>query len=383
MSLFIAERLIQNLHEVSELARLAMSFVDGGSEWLHWAVHEPTANYQFEDESEMAAAVQEGLHVSRFAFLPQLGLMVSPVKLMTLGLPDLRVLANAEAGEKESKVGAHARRILSAHDLLTQADFDTGTAFLTELGVAGAALFQFATFGDRLAIYDLVRSSVGQEDTDLSLQKEAAAFAVAQGRTAQEFVDFYAIYMALAAKGGARNDTPAKRAATAQSALHTLLPLMFGALNCPEVEGLVSPEEVTEAVKLWLSWGRSVGFSRLSSGARQIVENTRFKNEGQHEAREIVDAYLAASRALLAIRAPHRSFMAQDGATCQFSVESHEHEAELQLDPLGVISLTWFRRRRKPEPQPKPKSESKVEPKPEPAPPKARAAVQNPKESAS
>ena len=38
MSLFIAERLIQNLHEVSELARLAMSFVDGGSEWspLHY-----------------------------------------------------------------------------------------------------------------------------------------------------------------------------------------------------------------------------------------------------------------------------------------------------------------------------------------------------------
>ena len=28
-----------------------------------------------------------------------------------------------------------------------------------------------------------------------------------------------------------------------------------------------------------------------------------------------------------------------------FHVEHHKHEAEIQLDPLGIITLSWFRAR--------------------------------------
>lgn len=344
MTIAIADRWIQELGDLSELARLAIAFVDGGIEWLQWAIVEPGVRYVFPDESALAAGIQQGLHASRFALAPTLGLMVSPVKLMSMGLGDLKVLARAETGESGAKSGVHVRRVMDAHSLLTQADFDSGTAYLDELNVASAPVFQFMAFPDRLAIYDLARDAVQDEAQNLPLEQEAAQFAAAQARTPCEFADYFRIYMALAGKLP-RADTPAKRASHAEAALHALLPRLFGALDCPQVEGLVAPAEVAEAVAAWLNIGRAIGFPRLSAGACQIVLHTRYKGEVGYQAQEFVSAYIAAAQALLAAQPPSRGVMAQDGATCAFRVESGEHEGMLQLDPLGVISLASFQRK--------------------------------------
>jgi hypothetical protein len=233
---------------------------------------------------------------------------------------------------------------MDAHGLLTQADFDSGTAWLKELGVDAAPVFQFMNFEDRLSIYDMVRTSVKNEDQDTPLEQEAAAFAVDQARTPREFSDYFRIYMALARKLP-RADTKTKRTAHAQAALHALLPRLFGALDCPQVQGLVAPGEVTEAVNAWLAMGRAVGFPRLSAGACQIVEHTRYKGEVGHYAQEFVTAYVSAAQAVLSAHPPRRGLMAQDGATCAFPIETHEHEAVLQLDPAGVISLASFQKK--------------------------------------
>jgi hypothetical protein len=344
MTVTLADKWIQDLGDVSELARLAIAFVDGGIEWLQWAIVEPGVRYAFPDESAMAAGIQQGLQVSRFALTPRIGLMVSPVKLMSMGLADLKVLALAETGDSGSKVGVHARRVMDAHGLLTQTDFDSGAALLQELKVDTAPVFQFMGFEDRLAIYDLARTSVQGGDQNLPLEQEAAAFAAAQARTPREFADYFRIYIGLAQKLP-RADTPAKRASHAEAALHALLPRLFPALDCPQVRGLVAPDEVAEAVSAWLAMGRTVGFPRLSAGACQIVLHTRYKGEVGHYAQEFVSSYVAAAQALLSAQPPRRGRMAQDGATCAFPVDGAEHEAVLQLDPAGVISLASFQRK--------------------------------------
>lgn len=344
MTIAIADRWIQELGDLSELARLAIAFVDGGIEWLQWAIVEPGVRYVFPDESALAAGIQQGLHASRFALAPKLGLMVSPVKLMSMGLADLKVLARAETGESGAKIGVHARRVMDAHGLLTQADFDSGAAYLQELGVASAPVFQFMTFPDQLAVYDLAKTSVEADEQNLPLEQEAAQFGVAQARTPIEFADFFRIYMSLAQKLP-KADTPAKRQSHAEAALHALLPKLFGALDCPQVGGLVPPAQVAEAVAAWLTMGRAVGFPRLSAGACQIVLHTRYKGEVGYQAQEFVSAYIAAAQALLSAQAPQRGLMAQDGATCAFRIASGEHEGVLQLDPLGVISLASFERK--------------------------------------
>ena len=210
-------------------------------------------------------------------------------------------------------------------------------------------MFQFMVYEDLKAVYELFRDFVRQDDEDLAIEKEAAAFGVDQGRTPREFADYFRVYIGLTNKNGLAKSSERRR--QAEIAVQALAPNLFGQLNCPEVDGLVPPKAVAEAIELWLAWGNSVGFARLSAGVREIVLNTDYSGETGQAARSFVDRYVAGAQHLLSTAHVHRGLMAQDGATCTFPIEHHSHEGEVQLDPLGIISLSSFRAR--PEPIPR------------------------------
>lgn len=342
MTVFIASRHIPHPGALSELGRLALKFIDGGMQWLDWAAASAAASYDFPDETAFLANVQQGLHGSPLTLLPRLELVISPVKLMTLSLADLRTIAKAEDGDGSSVVAVQIRKILGAHGLLIQSDLAAGRIFLAEAGVADAPVFQFMGIDDHLAVYGLLQQLEGQNAQNPELSKEAAAFAARQGRTPAEFVDYYKCFLHLAAKLDALGTSAAHRAELAESALHTLLPLLFGTLDCPDVGGLVSPGEVARAVGAWLARGRRIGFARISDGVQQIVQHTAFKSETGDAARTIVNQYLSAAQAFLAAVNAERGEMRQDGASCVFPLKSGDQEAELQLDSAGNITLRRF-----------------------------------------
>ncbi|KVH37499.1 hypothetical protein [Burkholderia cepacia] len=340
MTVSVAGKLIPLPAALSEGGRLALAFIDGGIEWLGWAANAPAARYDFADETQLVAAVQQGLHASRFALLPQLGLMVSPVKLLTLSTADLRTLASAESGDDSDIVAAQVRQILSAHGLLTREDLAAGVSFLEQLSVNSAPLFQAPGFDEKLALTRLMYP--GQAAQQPALQREAASFALKQARTVHEFCDFYRLYLDRAEQLGGDATTPEQREVAATDAMHALLPLCFGALDCPQVQGLTGPPEVASSVRNWLARGRTMGFTRLSLGAQQIVRHTSYKGETGDAARRIVDFYLHSAQSFLASQQVYHGLMGQDGATCSFSVETGQLRAELQLNSHGVISLADF-----------------------------------------
>lgn len=349
MTLFIGDQVIQTANSLSERARLALSFIDGGREWATWAMTVRTAPYAFADESAFVDAVQQGLHAARLLLMPRLGLMVSPVKLMTMDASELSALQEAEKGRGGPKDAARIQRILDHHDLRTAADLNKVGPFLDSLGVGGRPVFQALEFSDRLALLELI----GSLDDDAPpaapppLDQEAAAFAADEARTPMEFIDYFNVYRDLANKP---NASPAAddRLKSAQDAIHGLLPLLFWALGCPQVPGLVAPAEVAEAVKLWVATGKSVGFARLSAGVREIVAHTHYSAQGGQAPREYLKGYLKAARELLDQAEISRGLMGQDGATCVFPIASQRCEAWLKLDPEGVITLSAFRLKRRP-----------------------------------
>jgi len=352
MTVSVAGKLTPRPQALSNLGQLALAFIDGGFEWLPWAANAPTARHDFTDETQLVATVQQGLHASPFALLPRLELMVSPVKLMTLGLADLQVLARAEGGDDSAVVAAQVRRILADHRLLTRRDMAAGGSFLVQLGVAAAPLFQALGFDESVAVVGLMQLPQGTQE--LALQQEAAAFAVQQARTVPEFCDFYRLYLDRAERLGAQAATPEQRTAAATSAMQALLPALFGALDCPQIQGLVGPAEVALTVSNWLTRGRIVGFARLSHGAQQIVQHTAYKGETGDAAKRIVDLYLSASQSFLASNRAERGLMGQDGATCVFPIEAAQLRAELQMGSGGVISLHDFGTKPMPAPTPVP-----------------------------
>jgi hypothetical protein len=343
MTISVAGRPIPQAASLSELCRLVLAFIDGGQEWLAWALATPTARYDFADETTLVAQVQQGLHASPLALLPVLTLLVSPVKLMTLGLADLRALAKAESGDTSTVVAAQMQRVLADHRLLPQADLAAVDSWLAGLGVDHAPLFQAMGLAERVALCELMR---GPNDPDAApadvLDQEAAAFAIQQARTPLECVDYVRFYQALAAQPGASAQTPEARANQATQTMQGLLPLFFGALDCPQLSGLPSPGEVSQTVSGWLTSGRRVGFSRLSEGLQQFVRHTSYHNETGDAAQRLVELYIGSAQSFLAAARPRLSRMGQDGSTCTYTLEAGNQQAELQLGANGVISLRSY-----------------------------------------
>lgn len=341
MTITLAGRLVQDGTNVSPQCRLTLSFVDGGLQWLEWALTSPSARYDFSDETTLVSAVQQGLHASPLALLPHLALMVSPVKLMTLSQADLRTLRKAEDGDPNQVVTAQLTQMLSAHQLRTLGDLTAGSALLAQWGVAGAPVFQVMNLQDREMVYELLQCVPDDSETTGDLASEAAQFAVQQARTPCEFVDYYKVYLGLAAKQPVAS-TPDQRSALAQQAMTTLLPSLFQALDCPSVQDLPSPQQVAEVVKNWLTSGKRLGFARLSLGLQQIVESSPYKGETGDAALKIARTYLDSAQAFLAANRPYKARMGQDGATCLFYLQSGDQIGELELSSTGTISLRRY-----------------------------------------
>ncbi|HKR24817.1 MAG TPA: hypothetical protein VJS15_06125 [Allosphingosinicella sp.] len=346
MTVSVAGRPIHHRAGIHEPGRLVLGLIDGGAEWLDWAIDAPQALYHFDDETALVAGVQDGLHASPFLLLRQRGLMVSPATLMTFSRADLKALAQGERPGNGKAATARADKVVSDHKLATQADLADGSAFLTELKVADEPVFQFMGLGDRLAMHGLFQESIRSEAPEEALQQEAAAFAVGQSQSPLEFADFYLAYLqyvaTLAAKGTQPQD-PADRAALVEAAVHILEPLLFHALECPRVDGPTAPWEVATAIQEWLMMGRQLGFSRLSQGVQQVIAHAGYTGQDSDEAEGIVAAYLAGAQALLASQELGPGRIGQDGASYAYHVESSSMQADIALGPDGIVTLSSFR----------------------------------------
>ncbi|MBB4592000.1 hypothetical protein [Xanthomonas cannabis] len=337
MSVSIAGRLISMPTMLSTLGRQCLAFIDGGTQWLAWAIQSPDVRYDFPDETSLLDEVQQGLHGTRLALLPQLELKVSPVKLMTLSATDLGTLAQAEAGDSGSVVKAQLQRIFRDNALYTASDLAAGRSLLTQLKVDGAGVFQSLDLEESLALRQLAAEAPPTNVTP-ALQQEAAAFAVEQAQTPLEFCDYYRFYLACTANIAAADE----RAHAAASALQTLLLLLFTTLDCPQLQGLPSPNEVERSVAEWLARGRQIGFARLSLAAQQIIQHTRYQGNGDEQAAsDAIRLYLQSAQGFLSANRPSRGVLGQDGNSCVFAMQSDTLAALLQVNG-GVISLRDF-----------------------------------------
>jgi hypothetical protein len=338
MTVTIAGRPIFRL--AGKHSRLVLGLIEGGREWLEWAIYDPVARYHFDDEGALVAGVQAGLHASTLLLLPNIGLLVGPLKLMTLDLKYLHMLVEAEACPKPDK--AMVRKLCGHHGLVTQSQLADDEIVLEKLGLASRPVLEGMAFDDQLAIHALLVEEKAEIDPD------AAAFAADQARTPLEFVDYYLAYQQYLAR--LPKPPPIKeRAARVRAAFETLRPLLFQALDSPRVDAMAAPSEVAAAIDEWLMMGRRLGFSRLSQGVQQVIAHTEFPGSYEDDAPRIVARYLADAQDLLGSAELHHPQIGQDGASCTFQIRSDTGDAAIALSRDGIITLSRFTRRfRKP-----------------------------------
>lgn len=341
MSLFLAGQSVRSETNLSAAARLTLALIDGGVDWFDWAAAAPATRYDFADETQLVAAVQQGLHAAPLTLLPRLGLLASPIKLLSLGAGDLQALTEAEAADAPAGALARARERLAAHQLLAQDALAAGTGFLAQLGVDGAPLFQAVDLDGRLALAVLAGMGEVARHPEF-VQHEAAAFAVANARSVLEFTDLFRFYLDSAERLGNPSAQASQRREAADAALAHLYPALFGALDCPQVVGLPSPGDVARVVCDWVASGRALGFVRISRGALQVARHGGYRGERGEQAQRLVARYLADATAFLMESEIASGVLGQDGGTCSYPIGREGRHAVVQLSHGGLISLATY-----------------------------------------
>lgn len=337
MSLNLGGHIITHPAALSPSSRLVLDLIDGGIQWVDWAVASPTGRYSFADEADLLSRVQQKLHASGFMLLPRLQLLISPVTLLSLGLDDLQLLAAVEAGDESAASIIKIRALLAAQGWLTRNDLSLARDFLTELGLSSMPLFQAPGLSDSLELHKLL---VGENDTTLDQMQEAADFAVQQATTPREFCDYCRFYLGLAA-ADTTDTTPAARSQKALAVLTTLASLVFGALDCPQLSGSASPAEIRAAISSLNAQQKLLGFSSVARAVQQVARHTGFPTTASSTTAQAVQQYLLATLAFLGAANRYTARLEQD-ATVVARLEGDSRYAELCLDSSGMLRLSEF-----------------------------------------
>lgn len=315
---------------LSEQGRLVIALIDGGREWLDWAMASPTHRYEFGDTAELVAAVQAGLHGTPVSFLSDLGLQISPLKLMTMAAEDLRTLAKGQDGFAPALAS-----VLERHHLVSQADFGLIRTFLNALGVDGEPIFQARSLAD-LSLLLLLQREVDVVDP---LTAEAVRFALSNAGSVAEFVDYLRFYLDYAKTSGHSAATPVVRAAAALIAVQTLLPLAFPALDSLEIQGSPPFQQAYAAIRDWLSQGKQLGFARASLAVQQFVADGGYTGQRGQEAVQLFQAFLTRTQTVLTTAEPGAAIMAQDGLTYGFTLAANEDTVEVEVAAAGRVTI--------------------------------------------
>lgn len=331
--IFVAGIRKLNLEGFSEKFRLIIGVIEGGSDWLIWAIDDPSLYLWVLSEEELLLRIQEGLHVS--GILPlnvkKRNLLISPLKLMQLDIDDLRSIVK---GENDTD------RILEEYSLRTRDDLNKGLAFLVQLKVREHLIFQVMSLADQLRIFNLSQtdSNIG----DAGLDQEAAAFAVDQAQTPGEFADRYRFYLAVQEKLSASGSKSARKS-RAQSAWDTLAPLCNGLLETFSFNigtyTQVRAIDIASNIGSRRSGGFKIGFLCKSAAICNIMKYSGFTDQKGAEARKIIQTYMDRAEEIIKNGEHEEIRLSQDGMTRSFRFEKSGGNAVVDLDAWGIVTL--------------------------------------------
>lgn len=331
MTLFVADRSISHPRLLSERCRRVVHLIDEADAWLQWAIGNQDHRYYFADEPRLLDGLQKGLHGSDLAWLPRVGLQVSPSKLLSLGANDLDALYRLEQGEDGSALAGQVASVLSRHALLTNAMLKSSQSFLSAIGAGDAPLLQQLDLRGSVALWHLA-AEYGAAADGSGPHAEAAGFALQHARHPLEFCDYYRFYLHVEHPDGSAG----QRLANATRSLNALRPLWFDTLDAPQVQHLPSLQEARQIIDMTLAACQQIGFARISLAVQQVAPILRGL------ALEEPTIHAASRQLLRDVHAVLRTYplqhgqLGQDGTSMRFPIEAPGVHIVLQVEDDAI-----------------------------------------------
>lgn len=344
----VGEKPLSRVKDLSESAFTILQFIKGGINWLDWAISESPAEFQFQNEYQLIAGIQTGIHGKCLLLLENLGLLVSPLKLFALNAEDLKTVSEFENSFKKAKIGIppNIKKILQNYSLYVQEDIAKGAEFLESLDLNSRSLFQSLTQSDQIGLSNL-DFTLTTGGNDSKTPSEAASFAMEYGATPEDFVNYYQLYLALIAQLSNMCDSAGARMCKAQRCLEQMNPMLYGMLRSPKVDRVVSAEDLLLIIKNWLSGESMVGYPSISFGALQV--GSRAKWIPNSSIRESVSDFISEINDFIQKYEATSVLMSQNGLIHTYVIDSKEARAELVMDSDGLVTMGSYVRKKQKE----------------------------------
>lgn len=340
MTISIGQRIITEAGQLSRQAAQCLALIDGGTQWLDWAVKSGSCHFGASDETELAQSVQVGLHGTPFCLLQNARALIGPAKLMSLSQEDLAVLFNAEAQDAamDLPLTDQVSAALSRNNIISAQDLASLRAWLQQIGVSDSPLFQFMGVMDAACLVRLMRTSLTTTTDSIKTPPRAnqsllaaAAYSIAQARTPLEFADYLQFYQALDSQG---------KAAQAKDIQLSVLEQVHGLLDGPQMDKLPSPGSLPGILQDWFSRNRRLGFPRASLAPLRMVQRESYTGTTPDEAKAALWRFITSARVMLcSSNLAVQSTLEQDGSSCSYQLSLGKQMATLYVDDRGVISL--------------------------------------------
>lgn len=291
MAVWLAGRKLERLGDLSAGARHVLSLMDGGCEWLDWALLQDRPARDWADDAEMLQAIQRELHGGETMLLPVARVTVAPRALLYLPAPTLETLVRAEAeGTDSPQLWAALRQ----SRFITAADVDTVLGWLDQLQARNTPLLKNLGLECLTRLYDTMNDptlhALGIQDMDgLRL---AAQWALGTSRTPQTFCDWMQFYGTFITTPVPRSESPVKLVQELGQWIQHVLPLTFDALGSMHTGSGTLLEHIRHGLRLGMAQGHRIGPCSLSSAALQLARFTPMLSFPRSQASEFVQQYL-------------------------------------------------------------------------------------------
>jgi hypothetical protein len=337
--------------QLPEKVRQVLVLIEGGREWLDWAIVEPREIFQFPGYEALVEGVQAGLHNAFLMLLTRLGLLVGPGKLFRLPENVLTAIYEWELDGGTSSQKKVLQNILQRYGLWTQSELAAASHFLVDHGVDGASVFQVLSLQDQISFLHLLNdpdTPLGRVPNELTT--EATKFGVRHADNPEEVIDYLLFFLATVeklgfettTKGGVSKDEKKRLWNRAQGILEELrrhVPDLLRSLVFPEVP---SPEELELGLASWIGLGNVLGFRRLSAAVSQVYQYSDLRQQTGAEMRRIIDAYISRAQRFLAAHRPKPGVLLQNGASWYYEIEGAGGRAVLMLGNDDSLTLKQF-----------------------------------------
>lgn len=321
--------------------QLVTQLIQGGSDWLHWAITEGQSQFDFPDALTLVDGIQSGLHGNQLILLRDLKLLINPIAL--LSLPDVGIEA-IEASVNQTTdnvvVDLEIAKTLENEGFIGQDKLSLVPQFLSQLQIQDKPVFQALNLSDQVAIYRAMSDTRKPWMLKPEIQVEAAAYAVAYASSAGEFADYYQYYMSLFNRIDFSGLGKPKRAGFARQRQDIMTSELRDDLRCPILAGIPSPEDLKQQMTAWFSAGYRLGFSQISRAIAQMSKHSAVTKASDSELKDAVKSYLRTAQKIVQSRSTNLPQVAQDGSALFYTFGHSPEKAILKLERgTGCITL--------------------------------------------